>query len=136
MVLVASKLYFTTMEIFNGKIIVNLRSHHQSFFSLILHKSNYHFSNCSVYKIVHIFDFLKTCFSLMMVVIIFWFDIHAKLNDGKTIPNGICLNNVCLSNMGSKLCPMHIPIVKYNMLNTKCNCVLKNRSSFMVHVAK
>jgi hypothetical protein len=29
----------------------------------------------------------------MMVVIIFWFAIHAKLNDGKKIPNGICLNN-------------------------------------------
>ncbi len=47
-------------------------------------------------------------------------DIRAKLNDGKTIPNGICLNNVCLSNICSKLCPTHIPIVTYNVLNTKC----------------
>jgi len=56
----------------------------------------------------------------MMVVIIFWFAIHAKLNDGKKIPNGICLNNVCLSNICSKLCPIHIPIVKYNVFNAKC----------------
>jgi hypothetical protein len=56
----------------------------------------------------------------MMVIIIFCFAIHAKLNDGKTIPNGICLNNVCFSNICSKLCPMCIPIVKYNVLNTKC----------------
>ncbi len=61
MVLVASKLYFTTMEIFNGEIIVNLTSHHQSFFSLILHSLNYHFSNCSMYNCAY-FLFLENIF--------------------------------------------------------------------------